>query len=140
MAISLTFPAIDRIDPYNPLISVGGVEVPCPSKYVYKLQDVSQSNAGRTEDGKMHKLMIGQCVKLELEWQNISTEAASEVLQAFNHEYITVRYLDLLRGEVRSSEFYVGDRSAPAYNTLLGIWENVAFNIIERPCVNTGIN
>lgn len=122
-------------DEYNPIQKVGNVEVPCPSKYIYKLQDVSQSNAGRTEDGKMHKLMIGQCVKLELEWQNISTADVSTILQAFNHEYMNIKYLDAKTGTWRTSEFYVGDRSAPAYNTRMGLWENVAFNVIERPCV-----
>lgn len=122
-------------DAYNPLQSVGGVTVKCPSKYVYKLQDVSQSNAGRTEDGMMHKLMIGQCVKLELEWAGLTTAEVSAVLTAFNSaEYISVNYLDALDGGYKTKTFYVGDRSAPAYNTRLGLWENVAFNIIERTC------
>lgn len=123
------------MDQYNPLRSVGGVEVPCPSKYIFKIQDVSEANAGRTEDGKMHKLMIGQCVKLELGWQNIPTDKVSTILQAFNHEYFNVTYLDARLGTYRTTEFYVGDRSAPAYNTRMGLWESVEFNIIERPCV-----
>lgn len=122
------------MDQYNPIRSVGGVEVPCPSKYVYKLQDVSENNAGRTEDGKMWKLMIGQCVKLELGWQNVPTSTVSAVLQAFNSEYINVTYLDGKAGTYLTKQFYVGDRQAPAYNTRLGLWENLEFNIIERTC------
>ena len=131
MAVSLTFPTIDRIDPYNPLVSVGGVEVSCPSKYIYKLQDVSQSNAGRTEDGKMHKLMIGQCVKIELEWQNISTEAASEILQAFNHEYMDVNYYDYKAAAFLTKRFYVGDRQVTTFSRNPGT-STIAFNIIEQ--------
>lgn len=122
------------LDPYNPLKYVGGSTVKCPSKYVYKLQDVSQSNAGRTDDGKMHKLRIGQCVKLELEWPYVTTAELAVILTAFNPEYISVEYLDGLTGAYQTKEFYVGDRSAPAYNTKMGLWENVAFNIIERTC------
>lgn len=116
----------------NPIASVDGVTVPCPSSYKYDLQDISDSDAGRTEDTNMDKKRLGQCVKIELTWKYVDTATASEILQAFNPEYIDVNYLDLLSGNYRTSEFYVGDRSAPMYNATLGLWESVAFNIIER--------
>ena len=56
---------------YNPIQSVGGVAIPCPSKYSWNLSDVSLADAGRTEDGKMHKMRITQKVHLEMEWQNV---------------------------------------------------------------------
>lgn len=116
----------------NPIVSVGGVSIPCPSSYKYDLQDVSASKAGRTEDGKMHKKRIGQCVKLELEWQNVTTAVVSQILQAFNAEYLNIAYLDAKSGSVLTKEFYVGDRSAPMYNGAMGLWSNVSFNVIER--------
>jgi hypothetical protein len=119
-------------DEYNPIISVDGKAVRCPSGYQWKLQDISDSDAGRTEDTVMVKKRIGQCVKLELEWQNITTAEASAILKAFNPEYITICYLDAMAGKYVTSEFYVGDRSAPMYNCRKGIWSNVAFNVIER--------
>lgn len=120
-------------DQYNPLKSVGGnTNIPTPSKFEYKLSDVSAADAGRTEDGKMHKMRIAQKVHIELEWQYVTTAQASTILTAFNPEYISVKYLDpKANGEVTKT-FYVGDRSAPAYNTRLGLWENISFNIIER--------
>lgn len=117
---------------YNPIQSVGGVEVPCPSSYEWKLSDVSAADAGRTEDAKMHKLRIAQKVHLELAWQNISTAKASIILNAFNPEYINVTYLDPKSNAYLTKRFYVGDRSVPSYNVRLGIWSNVAFNIIEQ--------
>jgi hypothetical protein len=119
-------------DEYNPIKSVDGKAVRCPSGYQWKLQDISDSDAGRTEDTVMDKKRIGQCVKLELEWQNITTAEASSILKAFNPEYITICYLDAMQGQYVTSEFYVGDRSAPMYNCQKGIWSNVAFNVIER--------
>lgn len=116
----------------NPIASVNGVAVPCPSKYQYDLQDVSAADAGRTESVKMDKKRIGQCVKLELQWNYIDTATVSQIMTAFNPEYINVRYLDALRGAYRTSEFYVGDRTAPMYNAEMGLWENLSFNIIER--------
>ena len=117
---------------YNPIRSVNGATVPCPSSYQWKLSDVSDPDAGRTEDALMHKMLIAQKVHLELAWQNVPTSVASAVLNAFNHEYFTVTYLDPMANAYLTKTFYVGDRSVPAYNTLLGIWSNVSFNIIER--------
>ena len=117
---------------YNPIRSVDGVAIPCPSVYKWNLQDISNSEAGRTEDTKMDKMRIGQCVKIELEWWNISLDKASQILKKFNPEYFTVCYLDAMTGKYETREFYVGDRHAPAYNIRKGIWSSVGFNIIER--------
>lgn len=117
---------------FNPIRSVDGKAVKCPSSYLYKLEDVSASDAGRTEDTVMHKKRVGQVVGIELAWQNVATSDASEILQAFNPEYISVCYLDAMQGKYITSEFYVGNRSAPMYNAVKGLWSNVSFNLIER--------
>lgn len=121
-------------DAYNPIRTVDGAYIYTPASYVYKLEDVSAADAGRTEDGNMQKMRIGQLVKLELKWTYLSTAKCSEILQAFNPQYITVNYLDLLTGGYRTAVFYVGNRSAPSYNTRLNLWEDLSFNIIERDC------
>ena len=116
----------------NPIRSVDGKSVKCPSSYLWKLEDVSASDAGRTEDTMMHKKRIGQLVGIELSWQNIPTSEVSAILKAFNPEYIKVCYLDAMQGKYVTSEFYVGNRSAPMYNAAKGLWRNVSFNLIER--------
>jgi len=117
---------------YNPIRSVDGFAIPCPSTYQWKLEDISASDAGRTEDTVMDKKRIGQAVGIELKWQNVSIEDAAKILEAFNPEYITVCYLDAKEGSYVTSEFYVGNRSAPLYNSALGLWKEISFNIIER--------
>lgn len=117
----------------NPIKSVDGVPFNlCPSKYQYGLQDVSSADAGRTEDGNMDKERITQKVKLNLEWSFVSIPDASTILNAFDPEYIEVEYLDAKAGGFVTKTFYVGDRSVPLYNSYYELWENVAFNIIER--------
>lgn len=116
----------------NPINSVDGAAVKCPSSYTYRLQDVSAPGAGRTEDYTMQKLRGAQKVKLDLEWSGVTTAELSAILTAFNPEYIVVEYLDGLAGSFLTKEFYVGDRASPMYNATMGLWENVAFNIIER--------
>lgn len=117
---------------YNPIQSVGGVAIPCPSKYDWKLSDVSAADAGRTEDALMHKMMIAQKVHIELEWQNVKDDVAAAVLQAFNaSEYLSITYYDYKAMAFQTKTFYVGDRSVTTYNRLLGV-STVAFNIIEQ--------
>lgn len=117
---------------YNPIRSVGGVALPCPSKYAWKLSDVSAQDAGRTEDALMHKMMIAQKVHLELEWQNISSAQAETILTAFNaSEYLSVEYFDYKANGFLTKTFYVGDRTVESYSRVLDI-ATITFNIIER--------
>ena len=117
---------------YNPIRLVNDNEIPCPSVYEWSLQDISASDAGRTEDMVMQKKRIGQVVKLRLEWNNVSILDGAKILQAFDPEYINVEYLDAKEGVYVIKEFYVDDRTSPLYNSKLGVWSKIAFDIIQR--------
>ena len=119
-------------DIYNPIENVGGVFLRSPSTYQVEYNDVSDPDAGRTEDGLMHKNRIGQKVKIQLAWNNINDADASAILTAFDPEYVEVKYKDPKTNSYLTKTFYVGDRSAPAYNRTVGVWSNIAFNIIEQ--------
>lgn len=116
----------------NPIRAVDGVAVRCPSSYLWKLEDVSHAEAGRTEDTVMHKMRIGQVVGIELGWNGVDIPTASTILKAFNPEYVRVEYLDAMEGGYLIKRFYVGNRSAPLYNAYLGVWENISFNLVAR--------
>lgn len=116
----------------NPIQSVGGVTVPAPSKYEWKLSDISSADAGRTEDGLMHKETITKKIHIELEWQNVDDTTARTVLQAFSaNEYFSVNYWDYRTMSFETKTFYVGDRSVTAYSRVLKIG-TISFNIIEQ--------
>lgn len=115
----------------NPIQSVGGTAIPCPSKFDWKLSDVSAADAGRTEDALMHKMRIAQKVHIELEWQNVSDADARTILTAFQPEYININYYDYKSMAFVTKNFYVGDRQVSSYNRAKGI-STIAFNIIER--------
>lgn len=117
---------------YNPINTVDSAKIPSPSTFQWEREDISDSSAGRTEDGKMHKNRIGYKVAVSLSWQNVKTPVASQVLKAFSPEYIEVSYLDPEEGEYVTKTFYVGNRTAPMYNCELGIWSNISFKIIEQ--------
>ena len=135
-------------DPLNPIRRVGSTQnnmavpiwmdgsveklIRAPASYLYKLEDVSAADSGRTEDTMMYKNRVGQLVGIELSWTYLPTAEASALLNIFDPEYIYVEYLDLKRGAWRTASFYVGNRSAPYYNATKGLWTNLSFNLIER--------
>lgn len=129
-------------DAINPIYKIGNsttdsLGIPPPSSYVWKLEDTSAADAGRTEDGVMHKKRIGQVVGLELSWQNVTTAQAHAILTAFQPEYVTVTYIDPQFGTgtnylKENMVFYVGNRSAPMYNWTKKLWSNISFNLIDR--------
>lgn len=119
----------------NPIKAVNSVEgaVPCPSMdgYTVSIYDVSSEEAGRTEDFKMHKLRGGQCVTLDVAWNNLSKAEIANILQTFNAEYFTVTYLNPLTADYSTETFYAGDRVSPCYNTSMNVW-SVSFTLIGR--------
>lgn len=129
---------------FNPIRSVTPVDgsgnatgptvtdVPCPSSYQWDLEDVSASDAGRTQDGVMQKKQIGQVVAITLGWRNVDNATVSKVLQTFNHQYMKINYYDAMEGSYKDLIFYVGNRSAPMYSHILGLWGSLGFKIIDR--------
>lgn len=116
----------------NPIRSVDGAYIPVPSSYKPNASDVSESNAGRTEDTKMHKLMLGTCDHIGLSWAYLEPEAAQEVMAAFAPEYFDLEYLNVRNGSYRTSEFYCGDKNIEMIQTPIGMRWNISFNVIER--------
>lgn len=116
------------------MITVDGAAMPCPSSFTWGLYDVSAAESGNTDDGTMHKNRICQKTKLELQWTGKDWKTASKILKAFNPEYISVRYPDMMDGVYETREFYVGDRTAPVKWWWIGNQrvETISFNIIER--------
>ena len=113
------------------ILQVNGVWIPDPSSLQWGIQSVSDSNAGRTSDGKMHVNLITRKRKLELSWNGVDFDTASEILKAVNPETFNVTYLDALTNTRLTKEFYVGDRTAPVHSYGYRWYTNVSFNIIE---------
>lgn len=109
-----------------------------PSTMQWGLQDISTADAGRVHDGEnlMYKERTSQKRKLMLTWAYPTAAQASEILKAFNPEYVWVRFFDPMENALLVRQFYVGDRSAPVkfYNIpRLGTrMETLSFDIIER--------
>lgn len=116
------------------MITVDGRAVPCPSSFTWGLQDVSAAESGRTDDTLMQKNRVGQKRKISLGWNGKNWQETAQIMQAFNPEYISVKYPDMMSGRYETRTFYVSDRSAPVKWWWAGkqIVESISFEIIER--------
>lgn len=116
------------------MIMVDGVWIKSPSTLTYGLKDISASDSGRTDDTIMHKNRVGQKVTLDLSWSGPTPEEASEILKAFDPEYIEVTYHDPKENKMVTKTFYSGDKKAPVkiWTVNQKRYESISFNIIER--------
>lgn len=120
----------------QPMITVNGVAVKCPSEFSCILVDNSASDAGRVQDGNdtMYKNRTSQKRRISLAWWATTLEETRVISQAFNPEYITVTYPDAFAGMYLTKEFYVGDRRAVmnAWTANNKLYSKLSFDIIER--------
>ena len=110
-------------------------EMPTPSSLTWKLQDISPSESGRTQDAKMNKSIVAQKRTLSVAWNNPKPSNVSKILKAINKKvYLDVTYHDPMENKIGTRKFYVGDRTVP-----FKIWtvdnkryERLEFELIER--------
>ncbi len=108
-----------------------------PHSYSETLEDISESSAGRTEDGTLYKKTIAKGVNvrsLSLGWNNIPFDVAAAILKAFTMaEYFRPKFFDMATNAyIEDKEFYVGNRTVGMYNYQKKICTSLSFNIIQR--------
>lgn len=115
---------------------VNNVSFSPPDDYSWGLQDISASEAGRTQDANatMQKMLITQKRKVNIAWKNRTAEEVAALLQAFNHEYVNVTYHDAMTNAWETRTFYTGDKSSAYKQITQGTYvvSSLSFNLIER--------
>ena len=116
------------------MIKVNGQWVKTPTVFSLSINDISASDAGRTEDGLMHKNRIGRKRKIVLQWNGPTKEEAHAILNAFSAEYFNVTYFDPVNNRTETRTFYSGDQESPVKQWTVNnkLYEMVKFDIIER--------
>lgn len=116
------------------MIEVGGKAVKAPSAMTWTINDVSKSDAGRTQDATMHKNRIARKRTLALTWNAVTPEECHDILVAFEPEYVSIKYWDPLVGGNTTKTFYCGDQTAPVYSWYVGgkLYQSVSFTVVER--------
>lgn len=118
----------------NSMIKVDGNWIKTPSTFEWSINDVSASDAGRDQSGKMYKGRITRKRKIVLKWSNPTPAEAAPILAAFSKEYFSVTYFDPLDNRTNTRTFYSGDQKAPFKSWTVDNkrYSEVAFDIIER--------
>ena len=105
-----------------------------PAKFKWKKSDISGSNAGRTQDTTMHKNRVGAKRTLSIGWTNLKKSEITEILQAFEPEYVEVTYWDPLLGNDTTKTFYTGDIDADVrwWHSGKERYSSLDFDLVER--------
>lgn len=113
---------------------IDGVNMPCPSKFDFGIQDISDPDAGRDLTGKMWKGKIAQKITIDVAYPYPTPDVVSQVLNAIEPEYFHVTFEHPRTQAVTTIECYVGDRSAPLKFWWVGNkrFETLSFRLIER--------
>ena len=119
-------------------------EVRAPNEMSQTIQDLDASSTTRSANGTMVRSVVRQGAsairKLELKWSTVPMEDVKSILAYVAATFIWVKYPDLVTGEFRTAQFYVGDRKATFRRVIkddTGEYSNVvvnelSFNLIER--------
>lgn len=111
---------------------VDGKVIKTPSQFDVKVNDVSASDSGRTQDTIMHKNRVGRKFTISLAWNNPTPEEAQEIYDAFSPEYISIKFP--FGTKTLTKTFYVGDQSYPMKQWYVGgkRYGQIAFDVIGR--------
>lgn len=110
------------------------VPLPDPSEYSWGLQDVEADGTGRNQSGDLFRDRVGRKRKLTLSWPPMKAAPTATLLQAVDDVFFDVSYPDAMTGTTRKMTAYVGDRTAPMYSLIDGVyqWKGLSMNFIER--------
>ena len=113
-------------------LTINGVAVAVPKSFSVAVTDVDGKST-RNSNGDMIRDRITVKRKLECEWPPLTQEEISTLLNAVSSVFFSVSYPDPVTGQT-TKEFYVGDRTAPAYsfNDKFRPWNGLTMNFIER--------
>lgn len=88
-------------------------------------------DSGRAASGKMQRKMLGTVYTYSITMPPCDTKTIKEGLRALTGSSQKCEFFDPITGDMRTSTYYVGDRTAPIYNFKNDIWNAWSFDMIE---------
>ena len=109
-----------------------------PTEMSESLGDIDSQSTTRTASGKMVRSVVrggANTVRtISLKWQNAPARDIAKILTIVGGTYFYMRYPDMLTGDMRTAQFYAGDRKADIKSYKDGnlVFGSLEFNAIER--------
>lgn len=122
------------------LIINGNPNLKVPSSIQVDIQDIDSSETGRNQKGDLIRdRVVGGAEakrKISCTWKGLTNAEMSMLLHAMDDVSFSLTYPDPYIGAERTTNVYVGDRSAPVWrNGALSnseiIWESLSANFVE---------
>ena len=117
------------------VIKIDNTVIPNPNAgFKVSLEDISDSETGRTLGGEMDKIVVAQKTTVELSWSALPDNRASSLLQLVKgNVYVSLTYPDPVLGTDTTKVFYTG---TPSCTLLLckdnKCYWNVELHFIEK--------
>jgi len=102
------------------------------SKFEVMYEDVLSSSSGENEAGVTNRMKLGQRITLNAGWSGLTTAEAAVVLAAFDHEYVSVAFLNPKAGGSSTKTFVIEARTAPLLNVLTGLWDEISLTLKQQ--------
>ena len=98
------------------------------------IQDLDASTTGRNQKGELFRDRVAVKRKISYSAPPLSRAEMSSLLQAITDQFFTLQYPDPQTGSTKSITVYCGDRTAPMYSCIDGVykWEGLTVDFIER--------
>ena len=118
-------------------LTVNGVDmIPYIGQKGLKWQrsDIDGPDAGRTMDGKMHRLRVSTKIRMDITCRPLTDAELRIVLNAIYPEYVTVSYSDPMYGNVTKTMYSNNNPATFMIMKQNGIclWDGVSFPLIEQ--------
>lgn len=107
--------------------------VKTPSEYQVTVLDLDSEKSTRNANGNLTRTRIAIKRKLSITFPPTTIPEMQTILNALHNGGKTsfyCKYLDPKDGVI-TKQFYVGDRTAPLYNNVLGRWDKMFVEFIE---------
>lgn len=117
---------------YQGTLYIDGVKMPTPQTYGWSYEDLdSEEGTGRNNaTGEMFRDKVTSKRKLSFTWPPLSIADTAKLLQALEPEFVSVRYLDALKGDYDTRTFYAGPKNANCGHR--AHWLGLSANLIEK--------
>ena len=93
------------------IISIGGTNMPAPTKYTVTLQDIDSANTARTETGELVRDRVRAGVyKIGVTWL-VEHSQIKTITDAIAADKFQVTFFDPTTNSYKTCDMYCGDRS-----------------------------